>query len=593
MNIPRQYQDFVNLSEDEKSDFLDSFCDEGYFQSYTPPVLKILMQSIIVQETNAYLRQCALEICSGLVLIAKLSRQTLLGILLEDIEDDADPFVQISRIRLLFLHYDASADADQVFEKLSRHLNADVSSEALYRKGLLAFLAIPQKGTSDLITGLQSCHSLFSVSSSIVENRVDAAYFAVTCDFILGLITGKQEDCQKLLAECLVLLWRLEIFSNGENLSLSQHLGQVLSLSVDIVKKVNEESKWYDYDRELKEVFALHQELINVQVNGSLIDQTFLERFKQVTTSIISPLYSNNLIASSARIEVLIEKETDSAYQEFLKEIQGALNQNIIKKKDNVQIIAFLARRYKNIPLQQIEADISGISDDDPLTLAGLISNYAAKDATYLMTGYPQGDEVFSLLRRAIESFIPQYPAEKLNSFSIVLTNVITYVVRSMQEKKEFFPELYDPKLATGKTEHIFQESLFRNLRQTTSGFRYLYEPNQSGGGRVDVTYNDNGLVFPVEVKKTKTKPTWKDIAADYLAQAQTYTNSYDQLGIFIVFELSDKTAQNTPLNDIRELFRFEYLKSHYTLGGNYPDGVVCVIVPANKVSPSSMSTYR
>ncbi|PWS32260.1 hypothetical protein [Pedobacter paludis] len=593
MNIPKQYQDFDNLSEAEKSDFLDSFFDEGYFQNYTPPVLKILLQSIIVQETNAYIRQCALEICSSLVLISKLSRQTLLGILLEDIEDDADPFVQISRLRLLFLHYDASANADQVFEQLSRHLNADVSSEALYRKGLLAFLAIPQNGSSGLIADLQSCHSLFSESSSIVENRVDAAYFAATCDFILGLISGKQEEYQNLLAECLVLLWRLEIFSNGENLSLSQHLGQVLSLSVDIIKKLDEESKWWNYDAELKEVFALHQDLINVQVNGSLIDQTILQQFKQVTSSVISPLYSSNLIASSGRLGVLIEKEVDPEYQRFLKEIQDSLNQNIHKKKDNVQIIAFLARRYKNIPLQQIEADISLISDDDPLALAGLISAYAAKDATYSMTGFPQGDEVFAMLRKAIENFIPQYPVEKLNSFSIVLSNVIAYVVRSMQEKKEFFPELYNPKLATGKTEHIFQESLFRNLRQSGAGFRYLYEANQSGAGRVDVTYNDNGLVFPVEVKKTKTKPTWQDIQADYLAQAQTYTNSYDQLGIFMVFELSDKTGNNTPINDIRELFQFQHLKTHYSLGGNYPDGIVSIIVPANKVSPSSMSTYK
>ncbi|QPH37886.1 hypothetical protein [Pedobacter endophyticus] len=593
MNIPKQYHDFGNLSEDEKADFLDSFFDEGYFQSYSLPALKNLLQSIIVQETKSYLRQCALEIYSSLVLIGKLSRQTLLGILLEDIEDNSDPFVQISRIRLLFLHYDASADADQVFEKLSRHLNADVSSEALYRKGLLAFLAIPQNGTSDFIAGLKFCHSHFFASSSIVENRIDAAYFAAVCDFILSLIAGQQEEYQTLLARCLNLLWRFEIFSNDENLSLSQHLGQVLSLSVDIVKKVSEESKWIDYDAELVEVFSLHQELINVQANGTFIDQTILKQFKQLTTSVISPLYSSNLIASSARLGVLIEKEIDPEYQGFLKEIQDSLNQNINKKKDNVQIIAFLARKYKNIPLQQIEADIPLISDDDPLSLAGLISAYAAKDATYSMTGYLQGDEVFALLRRAIERHIPEYSAEKLNSFSIVLSNVITYVVRSMQEKKEFFPELYNAKLATGKTEHIFQESLFRNLRQSGAGFRYLYEVNQSGGGRVDVTYNDNGLVFPVEVKKTKTQPSWQDIQADYLAQAQTYTNSYEQLGIFMVFELSDKTSHNAPINDIRELFKFQYLKTHYALGGNYPDGVVCIIVPANKVSPSSMSTYR
>lgn len=595
MNSAPQYQNFQVMDAHDKVDFLDDFIEADRSSLYTVQQLKLLLQSIIIQEPNPYLQRQALEVYSSLVLRQTLKGQSLAALLTEDISEDANPFVQITQLRLLFLHYDASKEASGVFERLTHHLNADVASEAFYRKGLLLFLALPLHRANEFTARLQECRHCFSQAKIIAENRVDAKYYATICELILALIADEQDAYAALLETCLSSLWNLNLYSSFvSDFHLESRIGIALSLLVNIVSKVNQQSDWVNYQLDLNEVFELHQKLMSLEVESNLIEKTSLAQFKQqVSAAIISPIYQNNLIAASSKILVLLNQEQNPEFSEFLRQIYESLNQESNKKKDSTQLIALLSRRFASLSIADIVHDVSVLQSDNLQDLVSLIAAYAETNATYSITGYPQGDEIFKRLHDEIIALLPNYPKGKLNSFAIVLSNVIAYVVRSMQDKREFFPELYNPALAVGRTEHVFQESLYRNLRQSSAGSRYLYEPNQSGGGRIDVTYNDGDLVFPLEVKRTANLPSWDGIKLDYLAQAQTYANAYDQLGIFVVFDLSVKNASNSPVNDIRELFKFQILQGHYALGNNFPNGVVCIIVPANKVSPSSMSVYR
>lgn len=589
------YREFKRLEADEKVDFLETFIEKYSCYEYNVTELKQLLQNIVAGEENFFLQQLALEIYSALVLRNVLSGQAFIGTLVEDVARDASPFLQITRIRLLFLHYDKSQEAFKVFELLTQHLDADVASESLYRKGLLLFLEVPQVDAIKFINKLQQSLQILRQADNVVENRIDARYYAGVCELLLAILANQHDNSDLLLDNCLRNLWNLKLHSSYDiDFELETRIGFALNLIIDIARKMNKQSFWVDFKSDLNEVFGLHHQLINLEINKEVVDMSLFGQFKkQVTLTIVSPLYQNNLTAASSRLQMLLSMELEPEFRDFLTEINDSLDSKISKKKDPTRIVAQLSRQFVNISVEVITNDIGQLPAEDEQALVALIAAYAESNMIFSFTGYPQGDEIFKRLHVSITALLPEYPKNKLNSFSILLSSIIAYVIRSMQDKKEFFPELYDSSLANGRTEHVFQESLYRNLRQSDAGSRYLYEPNQSGGGRIDITYNDGDLMYPVEVKKTPNVPTWDNIRTDYLGQAQTYVNSYEQLGIFVVFDLSPKLSSKSPINDVRELFKFQSLAGYYMLDSHYPDGVVCVIVPGNKVSPSSMSTYR
>ena len=595
MHVITQYLEFKSLDSFDKVNFLDEFLEANRFASFTVPQLKLFLQNIIVNEPNSYLKQRSIEIYSALVLNNTLKAQALVSLLIEDIEEQAEIFIHVIRLRLLFLHYDASAETDLVFERLSHHTNAEVASEALYRWGLLLFLALPINAQQVFTERLQKCRQCFSNAAIIVENRVDADYYATICELFLTMISNECGLSKELLGISLAKLWTLKAYSPScLDFQLESRIGHSLSLLVDIADKLENQTVWLDYQKELSRIFELHQKLISIEVDSNLPESNkFGQLQRQISVTILSPLYQRNLLAASAKVQVLLNQEVDAEFFEFLDMLNTSLKQEPVKKKDRTELVALLARKFTHLEIADINRDVEYLQPNDDQALVSLVATYADSNSTNFITGHPQGDEVYKLMYNQIIGLMPDYPKAKLNSFTIVLSSVISYVVRTMQDKKEFFPELYDSTYAVGRTEHIFQESIYRNLRQSVAGYRYLYEPNQAGGGRIDITYNDDGLVYPIEIKKTASAPTWDDVKSYYLAQAQTYANAYDQLGIFMVFELSIKTADNSPINDIRELFKFQSLKSHLKLDGNFPNGVVCIVVPANKVSPSTMSTYR
>jgi len=126
-------------------------------------------------------------------------------------------------------------------------------------------------------------------------------------------------------------------------------------------------------------------------------------------------------------------------------------------------------------------------------------------------------------------------------------------------------------------------------------GTRYRKEVTEvADGGRVDILYTSDNITIPVELKKTDQKPTTESIAQNYLAQAQTYSYPYDQLGIFVLLDNSNKfDAKKSPINDIRELFNIQHMKPYYDVDERFPNYVVTVIIPGNKITPSIRSTYK
>jgi hypothetical protein len=211
------------------------------------------------------------------------------------------------------------------------------------------------------------------------------------------------------------------------------------------------------------------------------------------------------------------------------------------------------------------------------------------------VTGNRTGDEIFHRLINEIGLLLPSYPNNKFFEFKIVLSDIIRYMIAVSSKKSSgggFFKFLFT-KTATEKD---LQESLFAHLEMSSNiGSRYSSEVSEvADGGRVDILYKSDNVVIPIELKKTDEKPTNESIENHYLAQAQTYCYPYDQLGIFLLLDNSDKSSElRSPINDIRELFNIHHMQPYYSVEKRAPNYIVSVIVSGNKVTPSTRSRYK
>ena len=120
----------------------------------------------------------------------------------------------------------------------------------------------------------------------------------------------------------------------------------------------------------------------------------------------------------------------------------------------------------------------------------------------------------------------------------------------------------------------------------------FEYEKDKvTSGGRVDIIFQSDKMSIPIEVKKTEESPTVSKIEEYYIAQAQTYASAYEQLGIFLLLDLSDKGKK--PIPNFNDWFNIHHLQPATNLPVNHPDYIVSVVIPGNKLLPSMMSTYK
>lgn len=210
-----------------------------------------------------------------------------------------------------------------------------------------------------------------------------------------------------------------------------------------------------------------------------------------------------------------------------------------------------------------------------------------------VITGFPQGKEIFLRIVKEIKDSIPYYENDKLLVFQLILEEIIRYLILSIHGKKEDYLFLYNTNnggLGKNAVERHIQDSMYDHLLRSNIAYAVTEESrNFADGGRVDIVLKLGSVSFPIELKKTSKPISLKSIREKYLEQVVTYTYSYDQLGIFVLLDLNEKKA---PVNDVRELVYVDHLKPLYDLEGKYPDYVVVCIIPGNKPLPSQKSAY-
>jgi hypothetical protein len=589
------YGSFSALPPFEKVEYLETFLSDVAITD-KKNVFRLL-RDIVEGEDNAYLKGTSLSILSQLTSQSFFPVEQILSVIQGEISNngfESDRFILVKAIKFLYL-FDTGSNNRTLIEKLTFHEDAEVSSEAYYRLGLMELLRYPLSNEADFLDKINLAHTKFDHASRIVENRVDALYFKYVTDFLISILSNDSSKAKNNLQESLNLLWKLKIFDfNSSIRNFEYEICRSMNSLLYLQKSLSIEKLWVNYQNEIEQIFYHHFELLAQETELNTFYSIQVDNLKKSTHTILAPLYKYNLSASKAKIEILLKQSESTpllGLSDFLKYLLEIIDTQSDKKKDSTALLVNLARIFPNEPIDDLQKHTTQLDYDNlPQLLEFISTKFTKLQTKSYKTGFPNGDEILNKLLQEIRIKIPNYSQSSLLNFEIPLSEVIRYVFRSMKDTKKIFPELYDD--FPNKSEETFQNSLYDKLRSSDYSDYYQYEPNEIGGGRFDIFFNNGIDRFPIEIKKTNDIPTKSNILANYIAQVQSYTAVHNQLGIFVVYDLSPKQNTKNPVNDLRELFQLVNVSSYYSTTNEFPVFIISVIVPASKVKPSSLSKY-
>lgn len=598
------YKTFSTKSTKDKIVLLEDWMQEWDKLNFdSEKKVKGFLREIIEKDSNIYLRKLSIEILSFLTAIEKIRKSSTIDILL-DIEDSDAPQIIVPSLKYLYFFYDNNEDILKRLQDFKESINADVSSEAYFRLGLIRLLNSSEFSNNvHFLNCLEQSAKLFKAAYGIVENRVDAEYFYEVTNYLISVMSVDKISAESALEKLTNLSFVRSAFSyRRESLNLENKIHDVLLKVYRIFESSNSHDDWIDYASEFSKLAQYHLEFLNISLSENEVQHHLIENFKK---SIDSQIFENMYIKNFAYYETKINNiknryPDDEVLNTFLDIVKSAISKNE-KKNDDSQYLNVCLQIKEILPdveISELVSKLQNIQDvNDIKEILGLIKNYTEHKYERnidIYTGDPTGEEIYFNMLSSIKSVIPCYNERKLNIFMRILEETIRYLILTVKSKRtDDFNFLYLEKHG-GKgdkaSERDFQDSLYKHFLY--SKIAYIMEEeisNFADGGRIDIVFKLNKFTFPVELKKTKNPISKDSIREKYLEQLHTYIYSYDQLGIFVVLDLNEKAA---PVNDVRELVYLDNIKPLYEVENKYPDYIVVVIVPGNKPLPSDKSTY-
>lgn len=600
MNAVFTYEQFSHIPLGERIDWIDALDLLQIKHHYEAKVIKKFFNHLFEFETNSYLRLKAVEYISELTLLDFISYEFTKDFLLEDVST-GDSFIDSVRLKYLFLLYGDDQRCYNIFKIEAQNQNSELASEACYRIGLVHLLYKANHTMYEtIILELEQAKYWFDLSFRLTENRVDAYFFSLTSQYLLSLLGLDPYSSDTFFEKLTDVLLEKRIWSyaSAQNVLENRIYQSLYNLRV-IVKKVSEEKLWTNY----KKNFLILSNCLNELLFNEALSTRFINSINSFNenplNAVLEKYYIQNFSACSLKIDAIIENADSSEQQliDFLSDLKARLATQNEKKNDiPVNSVAVLCSSFSQIDASIIIYDVKQLVDQGKSDLqiqAQLAIKYSSRfrlDQVSYSTGYLVSDEVLQLLKGGLLKCLPAYDPYKMAIFINVLSDLIRYAYQAETLPKKFFPHLYD---STIKLEEIFQNHLYTKLVAGDRALNYHYEESDVvGASRLDIVYRENDLVFPIEVKKTDKIPDWEAVKRGFVAQVQMYNRPYNQLGFLVIFDISPK-KDSAPLNDIRSLVEILHMTPYYPIVEKYPDYVVAIIIPANKISPSVYTTYH
>lgn len=599
------YSDIQKKEEVEKVILFEDFFDKVDLESICERDLKVFLREAFEKESNCYVKKIILEIICALTFGSKLNRHFTIDFLLDIDENVSYPILQSVIKNLSFLYQDEPEIIKKI-ESFKENENADVASEAYFRLGIISIFndAFIDKSTEEFLTHIYQTKELFIKSSNLLENRVDAEFYVNIIDFFSLCFQENYSRIRDLFETLSIQNWTRMLFSfNDKSFELEYRIFNIIKSIFGIYNIVRESEKWIRIDEELAKLCQYQCAIINSEIINSTTYRKYLSNIKQtIDNSLLKPYYSKNLNSLAVRIKTLrnsIMDVTCPELKEFLDYILNNIKAQNVKKNEQIDEITFIVKLKEMFPDKDILNIVKDLKSVENIqTIVDVIGEYIKqkyKRDAEVITGTNVGEEIFNRIKEQIDYLLPNYQVYSRNVFLNIIEHVISYVVSTMHSNKTDYLFLYNKKAGgTGDeaTERDLQDSMYEYFKKTRLNSLALhYEKKDfADGGRVDIVYSDGKITIPIELKKTDEKITDEGIRKKYLSQIQTYIYPHNQLGIFILLDLNEKSQ---PTNDVRDLFELEHLEPLYDIKDKYPDYVVRVIIPGNRYLPSQKSIYK
>lgn len=320
---------YGNLSLAEKFYFFDADA-LVFFEELTDRDISKFLKIVILDESeNSNIRKQAIEIHTEYVLLQKLKPRYELNILIDEWSSSQDPFLEIRRLKDLFLFYEEDPDEiEEVYRNsIGEEKDTEIQSESYFCLGLIDFLKAIRFNKNEAIISLQNSYDYFLTSSQTIENRTDADFFSNLVSLMLDLLNNRYDGIPSKLKEITKIIWERTVFSLSEDVTPFE-IGfyRVLYSFSRITESLP--SAWLDYREEFSKLYYYYSEIQNLELKKRLSKSSFhadlSEYFKD---KFIEPYFALNLTAERAKIRSrMSELDSSSSQYEFLSYLYQLAN---------------------------------------------------------------------------------------------------------------------------------------------------------------------------------------------------------------------------------------------------------------------------
>ena len=328
------------------------------------------LRSIILNEKeNTNIRKKAIELHTEYILISKLKPRYALDILIESWKKTQDVFLEVRRLKDLFLFYELEqSDIKKIYQLGTHNDEVEIQAESHFHLGLIYFLSALKSEKSEFKKTLQDSLSAFDSAFEIIENRIDAEFFKAIINFILDLMEGRKESSNYHLSRLTDILWRRDILSiSNVNSPFWVSFYKVL-MSISKVEKLLQPS-WLDYRENFSKLHYYYCEIKNDELKNRLSESLLKEEFsKYCIASFFDPYILINHNYEVAKIDVrLKEVSVDSDEYEFLNHLKELGSNSDSKKKIGIEdLLTKFSQLFPEIsltPIQPLLSKVSSLSD--------------------------------------------------------------------------------------------------------------------------------------------------------------------------------------------------------------------------------------
>lgn len=372
--------DFKSLNYPEKINFLQDDFFKIIINLNDKEVNSYLREIIFDQHENNFIKKLSIEIFTELVLANKLKSRQGLSLLLDDWKSNNETFVELQRLKDLYLYYDLeSEEIESVYISGLENSDAEIVSQSLMNLGLIYFQkALANLNEKELQISLYKAKDYFKESKQIIENQINSKFYFKVTEILILIWNFNWTNVDKNLKELANLLFEKEVFMfNPKNENFEFCFYKIL---VNLQKIRNQKPReWYDFKSEIENIHCLFLEIQNMNLINRLNEKSVVKSLSEVLKyKFIEPHFSLNFNSEVYRIsQKLKQLDENTNLYEFLFYLKNLILNSDKKKVEHELLTNKLKEIFPQTSMTNIQSLV--IESKNPIDYLNAVESLLKK----------------------------------------------------------------------------------------------------------------------------------------------------------------------------------------------------------------------